>query len=186
MVQVDLPGAFTIGQCLALLAKKYLKSTPEKYTNKLLGPLNFFLSCAYAPVGMFLLVGWPAWEMMYTTAFPQDPFNRPLAALFYIMFGILMVVCGNIGFILAHHWLYKGRDKLVIAGITVGGILTILPFLLKWGIWMNIGTLDQVKTGQGYSFCDPPFFYGWLGIMSYLMITTVIAAVWFKKKGNQL
>ncbi len=63
MVQVDLPAAFAVGHIYALLSKGYLKKEKRLFTNRLLGPLNFFLTCGFVPGGLFLLVGWPAWEV---------------------------------------------------------------------------------------------------------------------------
>lgn len=186
MVQVDLPAAFTIGMVFALLAKKYLKKEPDIFTNKLIGPLNLYMSCSFSPAGLFLLVGWPAWEVMYVTGWVEKPFDRPLVAGFYIVFFIAMMLLANVGFWLAHYWYKKGKDKLVAIGAIVGGIVTVSPFILNWGIWWNIGTYSDVTAGAGYSFFKPPFFHGWLAIMSYLAITTVLTGLWFKYRGSKI
>lgn len=182
MVQVDLPAAFTIGQIYAILAKKYLKAEPDLFNNKLLGPLNLYLSCGFSVVGLFLLIAWPSWEVMYIGSWVEAPFNRPLVAGAYVLFLIVMVILGNVGFILGHHWLRKGKDRLVAAGAIAGGILTALPFLLRWGVWWRVGTYQDITTGAGYSFWQPPFFYGWLVVMSYLVLTTVWTGIWFWKR----
>ncbi len=187
MVQVDLPASFAIGQIFAFLCRDYLKKEPSIFLNKILGPFNVYLACCYAPAGMFLLIGWPAWEVMYKTGWFENPFDKPLVAGAYVLFGIIMVVLGNIGFILAHHWYRKGRDGWVIWGSFLGVFLTVLPFFLQWGIWMNIGDFNTVvEQGLGYSFWDPPFFKGWLAIMGYLAGTLIIMAIWLVKKGNKL
>lgn len=186
MVQVDLPAAFTIGHFLGYLSRKYLKKEKDKFKNKLLGPLNFYLTCGFVPGGLFLLIGWPAWEMMYTTPWVENTFDSPLKAVFYVGFVISMVLIGNAGYILAHHWYQKGKDKYVIYGLAGGFIVTILPFLLKWGVWLKVGTYSDIHSGGGYSFWEPPFFFGWLGIMSYLAITAIAAGIWFKKMGDKL
>jgi hypothetical protein len=92
MVQVDLPAAFAIGQAFAYLSRDYLKKDPSLLTNRALGPFNFYMACCYAPVGMFLLVGWPAWEIMYRGPWLDVPFDRPWVAGFYVLFGVVMVV----------------------------------------------------------------------------------------------
>ncbi len=104
MVQVDLPAAFAVGQIFAILSRGYLKKESRKFTNRLIGPLNVFLSCCFAPVGMFLMIGWPAWEVMYWTGWVEAPFDRPYVAGFYVLFGISMVVNEKVGFILANLW----------------------------------------------------------------------------------
>ena len=70
--------------------------------------------------------------------------------------------------------------------MSVGFALTLLPFVLKWGVWLKIGTFAEVKAGGGYPFMQQPFFYGWLFIMSYMIVTGVVAGLWFKIKGNTL
>jgi len=186
MIQVDLPAAFAVGQVMGLLSKNYLKKEPELFKSKLLGAFNFYLACGFVPGGLFLLVGWPAWEGMYATAWTENPFDRPWVAGFYVFFTITMMILGNVGYILAHYWYKKGKDTLVIWGAIIGVLLTGLPFLLKWGVWMNIGTYEQIRGGTGYNFFQPPFFYGWLAIMSYLFITGILTGLWFLKKGKQL
>ncbi len=186
MVQVDLPAAFTMGQLLALSSKKYLKHEPDIFKNKLLGPLNLYLSCGFSPVGLFLLIGWPAWEVMYISGWVENPANHPLVAGFYIGFLIAMMLLGNIGFMFAHHLYRRNKDKLVVYGFIIGCVLTFLPFLLRWGVWWKVGTQIEIDANMGYSFWQPPFFYGWLAIMSYLVITTVFAVYWFKKVSGKI
>ncbi len=186
MVQVDLPAAFTIGQVFALLSKEYLRREERRFANRLLGPFNVFMSCCYAPVGMFLLVGWPAWEVMYRTAWVEQPYDRPWAAAFYVAFGVVMVLLGNVGFILGHHWLRQGRDRWVVGGACVGAVLTVLPFLLRWGIWLRVGPYAEVQGGGGYSFWESPFHAAWLGVMGYMVVTAVGMGIWLKVKGSRL
>lgn len=186
MVQVDLPAAFAVGHIYALLAKGYLKKEKQLFTNRLLGPLNLLLACGFAPGGMFLLIGWPAWEVMYISNWVEDPYNKPLVAAFYVLFGIIMVLIGNLGFILAHRWYQAGKDTWVIYGSIAAVFLTVLPFLIKWGIWMKVGTYADINGPGGYSFWQAPFFHGWLGIMGYLFATIVLAGLWFKLRGSRM
>lgn len=186
MIQVDLPAAFAVGQIFSVLSSDYLKKTPEKFSNKLLGPLNFYLSCGFVPTGMYLLAAYPAWEAMYVTNWVENTYNRPSAAAFYVAFMVAMILLGNTGFILGHYWYQNGKDKWVIYGSVAGVILTIMPFLLKWGVWMQIGTYADIQANRGYSFFNMPFFGGWLAFISYIAITTIIAGIWFKQKGNKM
>ncbi len=186
MVQVDLPAAFAIGQIFAILSKDYLKKESRKFTNRLIGPLNIFLSCCFAPVGMFLMIGWPSWEVMYWTGWVEAPFNRPYVAGFYILFGIAMVVIGNVGFILAHHWYRNGNDRRVVYGAVVGVILTVLPFLLWRGTWLKVGTYEVVTGGGGNSFFSLPFLPAWFVIIGYMCITIIAMTIWLIKWGNKL
>lgn len=185
MIQVDLPASFAIGQIFAFLSRDYLKRTPEKFSNKLLGPFNFYMSCGFVPTGMYLLVGWPSWEAMYLTDWVEKTFNQPFVAGFYVLFMALMILFGNIGYILGHDWYLKGKGQRVIYGSIVGTFLAILPFILRWGVWWKIGTYAQIQANQGYSFFANPFFGGWLFFMGYMAVATVFTGVWLKKKASK-
>jgi len=187
MIQVDLPAAFAIGQIYGAISSCYLKKEPRFFSQRLLGPFNIFMSCCYAPVGMFLLIGWPSWEAMYVTAWLESPFDRPWVAGIYVLFGVVMILLGNVGFILAHAWIRKGRIRWVYAGAAIGLLLTALPFILRWGVWMNVGTHSEViKNHGGYSFWAPPFFSGWLVVMCYMAVTLVVAGVILRKQAKRL
>ncbi len=187
MIQVDLPAAIAIGQIFAGLSHRYLSREPYLFTNRLMGPFNLVMSCCFAPGGVFLLVAWPAWEVMYQTSWFEVPYDRPLAAGAYVLFGIAMVMLGNFGFILAHHWIRTGRRKWVTWGAAISVALTLLPFVLRWGVWMKVGTYAEVAEGDGgRSFWDPPFVTGWAMIMSYLVVSLLIAGVAFKKVSDRM
>ncbi len=185
MIQVDLPAAFAIGQAFALLSNNYLKKENSLYTSKPLGMLNFYLSCGFVPGGLYLITAYPAWEAMYKTGWLDTPYDNPPVAFFTVFFVMLMVLLGNVGYIFGH-WCYQtGKDRIVPWTTAAGFFLTILPFILNWGVWMKVGTYDEVSKGGGYSFMDPPFFYGWAIIMSWLAITTIATGIWFKNKADK-
>ena len=93
-----------------------------------------------------------------------------------------MIVLGNAGFMLAQKLYHIGKDKIVIVIALIGAFLTVLPFIVKWSVWMDVGTFADINNASVYSFWDPPFFYGWLVSMSYLVITTIIAGFFFKNQ----
>ena len=186
MVQVDIPAAFAVGQIFGLLSKDYLRKEPQIILDRLLGPFNFYLACGFVPGGLYLLVGWPAWEVMYATPWFEAPFDRWLATGAYVLFTIALMVLGNLGFMLAHHWYRKGQDELVVYGAVIATALALLPFLLRWGVWWTVGTYAEIQVGQGYSFWQPPFFYGWLTIMSYLFAAGILCGWWFRKTSRRL
>ncbi len=181
MVQVDLPAAFALGQIFAFISKSALKKENNIWTNKLSGPVALYMSIGFSPVGLFFLTGWPSWELMYTTVWMENPFNRPMVAIAYIGFLVIMVLLGMSGFILGHWFYKKGKDVLVKIGMIVGLFLTFLPFLVRWGVWWKIGTYDQIQQGTGYSFFEPPFVFSWLFIMIYMVISTTITVICIKK-----
>ena len=97
-----------------------------------------------------------------------------------------MVFLGNLGYMLGHHWYKKGKDKWVVYGSIIGVILTFLPFIVKYGVWWKVGTYAEVEAGGGTSFFQAPFFPGWLVVMGYFFIMTILTGIWFKRTGDRL
>lgn len=185
MIQVDLPAAFAVGQIYAFLSSDYLRKEKRFFTSKPLGMLNFYLSCGFVPGGLYLISAYPAWEAMYKTGLLDTPFNNPPVAYFTLFFVMMMVLLGNAGYLIGH-WCYRnGKGKIVPITIAAAIFLTVLPFLLNWGVWMKIGTYEEVISGGGYSFWEPPFFYGWAIIMSWLTLTSITTGIWFKNVANK-
>ena len=136
--------------------------------------------------GLFLLVGWPAWEFMYVSSWFENAYDNPIVVASYILFVIAMILIGNLGYILGHYWYKTKHDRFVVWGLLTGLVLTFLPFLLKWGSWKLIGNYAEVSAGKGYPFGEAPFFNGWLGIMAYMIITGVLFGIWFRIKSKKL
>lgn len=186
MIQVDLPMAFVIGQTFSMLSKPYLRKEQDIYTSKLLGPFNLYLSTCFATGGLFLLVGWPAWEFMYKAQWIENVYNNPFIAAFYIAFVIAMILLGNVGYILGHYWYKKGKDTYVVIGLILGVLLTFLPFILNWGVWEHIGTHDEITMGKGYPIFSGEFFKGWIGIICFMLITGLLTGTWFNITSKKL
>jgi hypothetical protein len=186
MIQVDLPAAFTLGQGFALLSGNYLRKEKQVFTHRLLGPFNIYLTVGFCTGGMFLLTGWPAWEGMYKWSWFEQPFDNPLIAAFYILFLMAMVFLGNAGYMLGHYFILKGKTIYNWYGLFIGAFFTVLPFFIDWGVWNKIGTFAEIESGGGYPFFSPPFFYGWLGIMSYMLVAGIAFGIWFHKKSNTI
>jgi hypothetical protein len=110
---------------------------------------------------------------MYVSGWFEKTYNNPPVGVFYIAFMMIMVLLGNAGYIVSHYLYQKGKDKTVTLIAWIAGFLTILPFLLRWGVWWHVGTFDMIQKGSGYSFFQPPFFYSWLGLMLYFLFATI-------------
>lgn len=189
MVQVDLPGAFAAGQIFAILSKNYLKKEPNKLTHRLIGPIGWYFALIFAPVGMFLLFGWPAWESMYWWKWVEQPAFNPPIAFFYLSFYLAMIIIGNISYILGHSLYQKGKDKTVNILALLGSIATILPFFLWPLTWYHVGTYSQyhsIPRDTTTMFGTPSFFFPWLYVMSYLTIGSVIFGLWIKRFSTKL
>ena len=189
MVQVDLPGAFAIGQVFALLSKKFLRKEKHKFTHRLMAPISWYFSLIYAPVGMFLLIGWPAWEGMYWWDWVEQPTTNPWVAGFYLAFFFSMVIIGHVSFVLAHKLYAQGKDRWVIILGSIAGVLTFLPFFLWPMTWNYVGTYAQYhampKETTGM-FSTPSFFFSWLIIITYLVAGSILFGLWLKKYAAKL
>lgn len=186
MVQVDIPAAFTIGQLLAMMAKKYLRSEDHLFLHRLTGLVNLYISCGFVPIGLYLLVGWPAWEVMYVSDWAEKTFDNPPVAVFYVAFVVAMILLCNVGFVLAHICYRRSKDRIVTITTLIGAAATLLPFVLKWGVWMKIGSYATITSGGGYSFFDPPFFAGYVPIMLYGLVTLVAAMAGMRAASNMV
>ena len=85
-----------------------------------------------------------------------------------MLFLISMVMLGNLGFILGHYWIRKGKDLFLNIGIAVSAVLTGLPYLIYWGVYWRIGTYAEIQKGGGYSFFAPPFIVSLVVLFTYL------------------
>ena len=189
MIQVDIPGAFAAGQIFAVLSKKYLKKEQREFTHRLSGPIGWYFSLIYAPIGMFLLFGWPAWEGMYWWEWVEKPaFNAPVA-FFYIFFYIAMIVIGNLSYVLGHRLYKKGQDQTVNILTVIGVIITILPFFIWPLTWYHVGTYAQYHADPRETtsmLSTPSFLYSWLLIMGYFAIASVLFGLWLRKYSGKI
>ncbi|MFV1951516.1 MAG: hypothetical protein ACC630_06115 [Nitrospinota bacterium] len=189
MVQVDLPGAFAAGQIFAILSKKYLRKEEDKFTHRMMGPVGWYFALIYAPIGMFLLYGWPAWECMYWWEWVEQPAFNPPVAFFYISFYLAMILIGNISYIIGHSLYQNGKDRTVNILAVIGVIATLLPFILWPFTWYRVGTYAQyhaIPKGTTTMFNTPSFFYSWLCVMGYFTTATVFFGFWLKRYSERL
>ncbi|GBE36172.1 hypothetical protein BMS3Bbin07_00315 [bacterium BMS3Bbin07] len=189
MIQVDIPGAIAAGQIYALLSKKYLKNEGDRFTHRLAGPVSWYFALFFAPVGLFLLVGWPAWESMYWWEWIERPAFNPPVAFFYIAFYLSMIILGNLSYFIAHTLYRNGRDGTVKLLSVLSVIATLLPFILWPFTWYRIGTYKEfhaVPKETTTLFNTPSFFWSWLAIMGYFVVTSVIFGIWIKRFSGKI
>ena len=189
MVQVDLPGAFAAGQIFAVLSKTYLKNEANKFTHRLMGPIVTYFSLMFAPVGLFLLICWPAWEGMYWWEWVEKPAMNPLVSYFYIAFYMIMIIIGSASYSIAHNLYLQGKDRIVGAMTVISIILTLMPFILWPFTWYHVGTYAQYhavpkETTTMFNNCS--FFFSWLAVMGYFAISSVAFGIWLKKFSNRI
>lgn len=189
MVQVDLPGAFAAGQIFALLSRNYLQKEENRFDHRLMGPIGLYFALIYAPIGMFLLFGWPAWESMYWWEWVERPAFNPPVTFFYISFYLSMILIGNASYIIGHSLYLMGKDKIVNILVIIGIVATLLPFILWPFTWYHVGTYAQyhaVPKQTTTMFNAPSFFFSWLVVMGYFTIATVIFGIWIRRYSARL
>lgn len=184
MVQVDIPGAFAVGQILAMLSRKYLEGEKELFTHRLMGPVAAYFSLMFAPAGLFLLICWPAWESMYWWDWVERPAMNSWVSFFYIGFYMCMIIIGCGSYIAAHKFYRARKDKIVTASAIIGTVATLLPFFIWPYTWYHVGTYAQYHSRPMTTttmFDTPAFFYSWLCVMSYVSISSVCFGIWIRK-----
>lgn len=189
MLQVDLPGAFALGQVFAIISKKYLEKNKNRFTHQLMGPISWYFALVYAPIGMFALVSWPAWETMYWWEWIEHPDFNPAVAFFYVAFYMSMILLGIISYILAHSLLLSSKDRTVNVLAILGAIAAFLPFFLWPDNWYYIGTYAQFNAAPRQATIilkTPSFLFPGLLAIGYFVIGTVFFGFWLKKYSSNL
>ena len=189
MLQVDAPGAFALGQILAWLTQKYLKVTEPQFTHRLMGPVVAYFSLIFAPVGMFLLFGWPGWESMYWWSWIEQSSFRPWVAGFYLLFYLAMILIGLGSYMLGHKLIRKGKKVVVAVLSVVGVVVSLLPFFIWRMTWYHIGTYAEyhaVPRATTTLFRTPSFLIPWAIIIGYICIGTVVFCLWIRRFSNAL
>jgi hypothetical protein len=189
MLQVDLPGALALGQLFAIISRKYLERKKDRFTHQLMGPISWYFTLVYAPVGMFALICWPAWETMYWWKWIEQPDFKPLVAFFYVAFYLSMILIGIISYILAHSLLLNNKDRTVYSLAILGGITAFMPFFLWPENWLYIGTYAQFNSVHCQAeiiFKTPSFIFPGLLAIGYCVIGTIIFSFWLKKYSSNL
>lgn len=176
MVQVDIPAAFAMGQVLAMVGRKSLKMGHQSTYDRFLLWTNWYMSLILGPTGLFLLVGWPAWETMYQWSWVENSQFHGMVALFYIVFLIVMVVLGNAGFIMSCRLLRSNRDGLAWTILALSIVSTLAPFLIDIKAPLYIGTYQTYHAGTAPLVFGTSFMISWFWIMLF-WVTGSIAAV---------
>ncbi len=199
MVQVDVPAAFAMGQLYAFIARNSLRREASLLGNRFITLNNWYVTLILAPVGLFLLVGWPGWETMYRWPWAESVQFHPLTALFYVLFLAAMVVLGNAGFIMAHRFYLRNRDRTAKRWLIISILISLAAFLIDIRAPFSIGTIDEYRRGEsvkvtrllaeaqaptrapeGTTLADARAFYiSWFFIMLYWLTGSILMGVKF-------
>jgi len=136
MVQVDIFWSFALGAGFAASAARQIKKADESGDFRLMEN-NFFtktviyLSCLFAPSGVYLLWAFTGWETMYVWTGQND-----LPAWIVVLFAITNVTQGILGFWWASH--YIRNNQLFRANLLWIVAYFIMFFILVHG-WDGTG-----------------------------------------------
>ncbi len=186
-VQIDIPAAFAMGQLMAVVGRKSLKTGEPSIRNRFLLWTNWYMSLILCPAGFFLLVGWPAWETMYQWAWIENPQFHSLVALFYILFLMVIVILGNVGFLMSYWLIRHNKDTLAKVIVALSLLSVVAPLLIDIKAPFFIGTYQQYHTGKASLIFGSSFFFSFFAIMLFWAIGSVvfIKKVYFEDKAKQ-
>ncbi|NOZ26244.1 MAG: hypothetical protein GXO94_09175, partial [Nitrospirae bacterium] len=113
----------------------------------------------------------------------ERPAFNPPVAFFYIAFYLSMIILGNLSYFLAHTLYQKGRDGTVNLLCVLSVIATLLPLLWPW-TWYYVGTYTEyhaVPRETETLLNATSFFWSWLAVMGYFVVTSVAFGIWIKR-----
>jgi hypothetical protein len=183
-VQVDIPAAFAAGQIFAMLSREYLAGEKDLFTHRLAGPVAAYFSVMFTPPALFLLICWPAWESMYQWEWVEHPAMDPTVSFFYIGFYMSMVIIGCGSYVTAHSLYRRGKDLFVKAAAITGVIIAVLPFFIHPFTWYYVSTYARyhgVPRTTTTMFSNASFFFSWLAVMGFALISSVYFGMWLRK-----
>jgi hypothetical protein len=158
VVQIDIPIAFAVGQMFADAARQQLSTGQPTPYYQTLAYTNIFTGLFFAPIPIYFLVDYFAWETTYMC----DPAG--VTRFFIPMVLFALILAANLGFWLSNALIQKGRAR-------IGRIIYLLVWIysLAWifGNWpraTRIGTYAQYHTARDtmvrvWELSRDPFFF---------------------------
>ncbi|ACL03256.1 conserved hypothetical protein [Desulfatibacillum aliphaticivorans] len=104
MVQVDVFWAYALGSTFASAAARQLKEEDKPFTSKYFVYNLLFLSCIFAPSGIYLLWNFPDWETMQVARSHLD-----LQAWLVVIFSVTNITQGILGFWISYKFIRMGK-----------------------------------------------------------------------------
>ncbi|ETR71083.1 MAG: hypothetical protein OMM_02753 [Candidatus Magnetoglobus multicellularis str. Araruama] len=107
MVQVDVFWSYALGASFASAASRQLKNENNPFQNDYFTYTILYLSCIFAPSGIYLLWQFPHWETMQAASCHGD-----LPAWLVTVFSITNITQGILGFWVSYQFIQSGRYYL--------------------------------------------------------------------------
>eukprot|EP01064_Diplonema_japonicum_P039203 TRINITY_DN977_c0_g1_i1.p1 TRINITY_DN977_c0_g1~~TRINITY_DN977_c0_g1_i1.p1 ORF type:complete len:279 (+),score=27.63 TRINITY_DN977_c0_g1_i1:46-882(+) len=148
MIQVDVFWSYAMGAFFACCAGPLLSKHKNTTENWYFAYTAIFLSCIFAPSGVFLLNRNPGWETMFV--FDHHSFGEKslLAAFIPTAFGCTNTLLGLIGFWVSHKLMRSNKRWLATYFFMSSymGMFSILGF--GYGRFLFQGTIDDWRAGK--------------------------------------
>lgn len=184
MVQVDVFWSYGLSAGLALAGAKELRAAPTWWYTKAFIFNLLWISCIFAPSGLYLLWNFPGWETMFVAARHTD-----IPAWLVTVFAITNVTQGLLGFYLTARFLKRNKTRAAIAQAIWAHVAMLLILVFGWDgsgykRFLYAGTGEEWHQGVSYdwtAFFSSPVFFTLLGL-GVIFIPTYYAVVQFLRK----
>lgn len=133
MVQVDVFWSYAIGATFAASASRQLKELSDlsdwkrAFINKYFVYTLLFLSCLFAPSGVYLLWAFPQWETMQVATNRAD-----IPAWLVTLFVITNITQGILGYWVAYKFIQKGKIKYAWLQVIIGYLIMLFILIYGW------------------------------------------------------
>jgi len=145
VVQVDVFWSYALGASMASAAFRQLEPVEKPSTSPFFVKNLLYLSCLFAPSGIYLLWNFPGWETMFV-------FDRNLWGWLVAAFAITNVTQGILGFYVSYWLLRRGRVYLANLQWVLGYFCMFFILVHGWDgtgfrRFLYGGTIDQWRAG---------------------------------------
>ncbi|MBI9074499.1 MAG: hypothetical protein JEZ02_03730 [Desulfatibacillum sp.] len=169
MVQVDVFWAYALGAGFASAAARQLKDEDKPFTSGYFVYTLLFLSCIFAPSGIYLLWNFPDWETMQVARFHGD-----LPAWLVVIFCVTNITQGILGFWVSYKFIRMGKFFAAHMQWFLGYFFMFFILLHGWDGtgWQRFLYDSTVNNGvhwspgvhMGWGFLTSNVFYTLLGM----------------------
>jgi len=104
MVQVDVFWSYALGASFAASASRQLKKEKQPFNSIYFTYTLLYLSCIFAPSGIYLLWNFPHWETMQVATSHMD-----IPAWLVVLFSITNITQGILGFWISYLFIKQGK-----------------------------------------------------------------------------
>ncbi len=179
MVQVDVFWSYAMGAGLACAAHRQLETIETPSQSPFFVKNLLFLSCLFAPSGVYLLWNFPGWETMFAG-------DRNLPAWLVSLFAITNVTQGILGFYVSYWLLRRGRVYLANLQWVLGYLAMFFILVHGWDgtgfqRFLYSGTIEQWRAGLAIPWYA--FFWSEVAISLYVMGAILLPPL-FKMQGG--